>query len=321
MRNPQYFRTLLFGMPLFFLLHSASALAQNDLEPNLDAQSLNGKSHANAESLYPYTPKRTEGKLPSTHTHQAYAFAGITDKGVVRPKNEDSFWVDAQAPVFLVADGMGGHEAGEIASGLASMIIRDWSLASWSQAISNLLPYARTMWVSAAFHVANQAIYARSAQHSTRRGMGTTAVAAVLTPTGADIINLGDSRAYLVKDKQIQQISHDHSLLQKYIDEGVLRTKEEIEAFPYKNIITQAMGTQPNIIPDIFPVKLAPNDQILLCSDGLTNELSEREIAQILNQNASLKEKAQTLVQEAKTRGAKDNVTAVIIQIEAPSKP
>lgn len=264
---------------------------------------------------YPLAPAAPSGIVAPGGASLGYAYAGATDRGIVRPKNEDSFWVDGARGVFIVADGMGGHEAGEVASSIAAKTVRDWSGFAWIVAASRVLPASRTVWTVAAYHAANAEIYAKSRQNPDKRGMGTTAVAAAVYGRSADIINVGDSRGYLYRNGTLTQISKDQSLLQAYIDKGVLKTPEEIRDFPYKNIITQAMGTQAQIAPDVFSIGVRGGDAILLCSDGVTNELTDAELAHIIAQSGNDAQKAaQDMITASKARGARDNVTAVVVR-------
>lgn len=269
---------------------------------------------ADAATINPLSPSVTYGVSSETPSALGYAYNGTTDKGVVRPKNEDSFWIDGRHGVFLVADGMGGHEAGEVASSIAAGTLRQWSREAWVTAVSNVLPLSRTVWMLAAYHVANARILGQSGQKPSKRGMGTTLVSAVVYGHSFDVINVGDSRAYLYRAGSLSKISKDHSLLQAYIDEGILKTPEEIRSFPYKNIITQAMGTQTQIQPDLFSVNAARGDVIVLCSDGVTDELEDAEIAQIIaDQGRDVRKAAQEVVRIAKQRGGRDNITIVLV--------
>ena len=239
---------------------------------------------------------------------------GLTDRGLVREQNEDSLILLEDAGVFVVADGMGGHAAGEVASAMAVETMQKVTkLPVWGQ-FDAIWKNARTMMAFAGYEEANRQIMHASLTNVSQRGMGTTMVSAVVYKDSVDIINLGDSRAYRIRNGVIEQISHDHSLVQELIDTGKLKTPEEIEAFPYKNIITQALGTQPTIRPDIFSNPIVPGDIYLLCSDGLFNELTDAEILKIIQDAERNPQKAsETLVNQAKLHGGKDNVTVVLV--------
>lgn len=242
-------------------------------------------------------------------------YAGQTDKGVVRDHNEDSYILIPEHEVFVVADGMGGHAAGEVASMMAVNTVKYVVNLPGMSSLGKIWSRLRTGVVVSSYHMANQMILKDSMSVSAHRGMGNTMVSLVVRGEYADIINVGDSRAYRLRGGKIEQISHDQSLVQKYIDDGVLKTPEEIEAFPYKNIIMQAMGTQESIVPDIFEEKLEAGDIYLLCSDGLTNEVSDEEIAKIiLARGEDLSGAASELIARANEAGGKDNITAVIVR-------
>lgn len=243
-------------------------------------------------------------------------YAGGTDKGIMREQNEDSYVIFQDQQVYVVADGMGGHAAGEVASALACQTADLFVQSHVWGIFDRYLPRFRTDTVLASYHAANQVIIKDAIKNPARRGMGTTMVSAVVRDKYVDIINVGDSRAYRIRDKKIQQVSHDQSLVQQYIDEGILKTPEEIEAFPYKNIITQAMGTQPNIVPDVTEYQIANGDIFLLCSDGLTNELEDDAILRIVLEHLeNLDLAVKILIDRANAAGGKDNITAVLIQL------
>ena len=241
---------------------------------------------------------------------------GVTDRGVVREQNEDSMILLEDAGLFVVADGMGGHAAGEVASAMAIETMQKVTkLPVWGR-FDAVWKNARTMMAFAGFEEANRQIMRASLSNASQRGMGTTMVSAVVYEDTVDIINLGDSRAYRIRNGKIEQISHDHSLVQELIDTGKLKTPEEIEAFPYKNIITQALGTQPQIRPDIFSNSIVPGDIYLLCSDGLFNELTDAEILKTIQDSGrEPKKAAEMLMNQANEHGGRDNVTVLLVYL------
>ena len=257
--------------------------------------------------------------------HQAYAtppsvaqerVGGATNRGAVRTQNEDSMGLFPASHVYVVADGMGGHAAGEIASRMAVDTVGSYIRMPVFDMATQFGPYVRSNIVLAAFKEANRRILSNSLDDRSHRGMGTTMVTAIVGEKQVDIINLGDSRAYRIRGEQIEQISHDHSLVQEYIDRGVLRTPEAIEAFPYRNVITRAIGTQPSVEADVFTQERQTGDIYLLCSDGLTNELKEDEIVRIVREHhADLDEAAQALIEAAIEAGGHDNVTVVLVEV------
>ena len=242
-------------------------------------------------------------------------FAGKTDTGVVREQNEDSILMLPHAQVYVVADGMGGHAAGEVASAMAIEAVSDYANTPVFTRLDAVWPHYRTQAIFASYFEGNLRILKESIRNPARRGMGTTMVSLVVRETEAEIINLGDSRAYLIRDGKMRQVSHDHSLWQELIDRGELKTPEEIENYPHKNIITQAMGSRPEIAPDIFSNPIMPGDIYVLCSDGLTNELTDQQIEQIiLSHGNNLDAATDELVQKAKIMGGRDNISVVLVK-------
>ncbi len=254
--------------------------------------------------------------LSSTSAMAAPVSSGLTDKGVTRPQNEDTFFIDKAHDVYVVADGMGGHAAGEVASQIAVDSVRFYSEHPIWGAFDAIWPSSRISLMLGAYFAANQNILTDSINTPAHRGMGTTMVSVILRDGYADVINVGDSRAYRIRNGQITQVSHDHSLVQAYIDEGILKTPEEIENFPYKNVITQAMGTSPKIVPDVFTEPQKSGDIYLLCSDGLFNEVRDDEILRIiLSHPADLNAASKELVEKANANGGHDNITVVLVQL------
>lgn len=248
-------------------------------------------------------------------TISAPVVSGKTDVGVVRDHNEDSIIMFDDAKVYVVADGMGGHAAGEVASEMAVNTVNDFVHVPVFGYLDKVWPMSRTMIVFFSYFEGNKRILKESIDNPARRGMGTTMVSLVLRKDYADVINLGDSRAYLIRNQKIVQISHDHSLWQELIDRGVLKTPEEIENYPHKNIITQAMGTRPELAPDIFTVPVQPGDIYILCSDGLTNELTDNQIMQIILSHGNDLDAATTdLVQKARILGGRDNISVILVK-------
>lgn len=242
--------------------------------------------------------------------------AGGTDRGVVRDHNEDTLLMMPEAGVYMVADGMGGHAAGEVASAMAVEAVRDTVETPMWGRLDGVLPAFRTTMVLSSFYQANRRVLQASLSNPAQRGMGTTMVGVVVRDGYVDIINLGDSRGYLIRDGRIVQISHDHSLVQELIDSGKLDTPEKVAAFPHKNIITQAIGTRPELAPDVFEVSSRAGDIYLLCSDGLVNEQTDEEILSVVKSHAGDLSGAVTdLIGRAKAHGGRDNVTVVLVQV------
>ncbi|HKH26334.1 MAG TPA: Stp1/IreP family PP2C-type Ser/Thr phosphatase [Acidimicrobiia bacterium] len=226
--------------------------------------------------------------------------AGVTDVGRVRDGNEDDFidQVD-RLGLVAVADGMGGHRAGEVASATALEALR--------AAVAN----GRSL--RDAIEGANDAVLEKSESDRELHGMGTTLTAGMLGSDGQLVVgHVGDSRAYLVRDGELTQITNDHSLVEEMVRGGEL-TPEQAEVHPRRSIITRALGIDPQVEVDEYPIDLRLGDRILLCSDGLTTMVRPDDIAGILNREHDPKRAAQLLVDAANEAGGEDNVTAVII--------
>lgn len=224
---------------------------------------------------------------------------GVTDVGRVREGNEDGFRIDDRTGLVAVADGMGGHVGGEVASATA--------LEALVAAVANGRP------IREAIAEANEAVMEKSATDENLRGMGTTLTVATLASGGTLLIgHVGDSRAYLARDGAITQITDDHSLVEEMVQRGQL-TPEQAEVHPRRSIVTRALGIDPDIEIDVYPVELRPGDRVLLCSDGLSNMLRSEAMAAILGREPDGQRAAQLLVDSANAAGGEDNITALII--------
>ena len=238
--------------------------------------------------------------------------AGITDVGRVRAgaPNEDGFLDETRRlGLVAVADGMGGHRAGEVASATALEALRAAMAAG--QPLRD------------AIEGANDAVLEKSVADQDLRGMGTTLTAGTLGTDGNLLIgHVGDSRAYLVRDGELTQVTNDHSLVEEMVRGGEL-TPEQAESHPRRSIITRALGIDPEVEVDVYPLELRPGDRLLLCSDGLTTMLSGDEIEAILERESHPERAAQLLVDAANAAGGEDNVTAVVVEVvedeEAPA--
>ena len=246
---------------------------------------------------------------------------GATDVGVKRRVNEDVFLVDEDLGVYLVADGMGGHAAGEVASRLAAEeIIRN--LSEHASLDSETWPEHWNMARSAAANVVVDAILAghervtRAVRRdSNLRGMGTTVVVAVHPPNSRTLVicHVGDSRAYRFRDGHIELLTDDHSWVHEQVTAGFL-TEEAARSHPLKNVVTQALGGSADPQVDILETELCPGDVYLLCSDGLNSMLSDDEIFEILERDDSLEETASALIASANERGGHDNISVVLLR-------
>jgi PPM family protein phosphatase len=233
------------------------------------------------------------------------SYAGATDTGRTRRRNEDSYVV--APPLFCVADGMGGAQAGEVASRLAAAAVEDADPGGPSGP-------AR---VTALIQEANRRVYERASADPTVSGMGTTMTVALVEDDAVTIGHVGDSRAYLVRGGGLKQITEDHSLVNELVKSGKL-SREEAEQHPQRSVITRALGTDPDVDVDAFSVDARSGDLFLICSDGLTSMVDEEEILTLLEQNrGDLKLATKSLLAAANRGGGEDNITVVTFEIAA----
>ena len=230
----------------------------------------------------------------------------ITDVGNVRSINEDYLEVyeDDEKLLYVVADGMGGHNAGEVASKLATDTIISYIKERKVESPEELLKNA--------IKAANERVYNYSLSSNNLNGMGTTITACLIIKDKVFIGNVGDSGCFIIKENNIKKITKDHSLVQELLDEGSI-TEEEAKNHPNKNIITRAIGTKEEVLTDIY--KLEKNDfqHILLCTDGFTNEVSSSEIVDLVNSSENYKDFCIKAIELVKTRGARDNISLIIV--------
>ena len=238
---------------------------------------------------------------------------GTTDRGNVRAVNQDAYRVlelpEKKAGVIVLCDGMGGEKAGEVASALAADAFIEYAGQRFAEPEPPLaVDVARE---SCAW--ANLQVYDRASRDDECRGMGTTLVAAVITENDAVIVNVGDSRCYWLAERQLQQVTRDHSLVQEMVDQGMIG-QEEARSHPRKNVITRAVGLERRIRSDIFRIDLREGDTLLLCSDGLSNLVTDREIAGMLLAEEELRDAGEKLLSLSLERGAPDNVTILLLR-------
>lgn len=235
--------------------------------------------------------------------------SSATSVGRIRPLNEDSYFVsepDQSGTVLaIVADGMGGHNAGEVASGKAVGIVQKDVLGKCGKNAKDVLVKA--------VNDANREIYEMSVNARNLSGMGTTMTACVAEEHNVTAVQVGDSRLYLIRGDKITQITKDHSLVEMLLENGKI-TKEEARRHPQKNIITRAVGTDKTVEADIYEFRAEAGDVILLCSDGLVNMVEDEEILSVINLSETLNDAANKLVAEAETAGGTDNITVILIR-------
>jgi serine/threonine protein phosphatase PrpC len=222
-------------------------------------------------------------------------FAGASDPGRRRRRNEDSYVIDP--PLFAVADGMGGAQAGEVASKLAAGAVKEGSD------------------VEELIQEANRRVHQRSIEDPNASGMGTTLTVALVENGLVSIGHVGDSRAYLVRDGKLEQVTEDHSLVGELMRSGKL-SAEEAETHPQRSVITRALGTDPDVDVDMFPVETRPGDLFLICSDGLTSMVDDQKILELVEQHrADLQALVKALIKAANRGGGEDNITVIAFDI------
>jgi len=228
--------------------------------------------------------------------------AGLTDPGLTRTGNEDGLIIEP--PLYAVADGMGGHRAGEVASRVALRAL-----------IDNAPREADAKALARAVRAANRAVIESAGKSRTRTGMGTTLTAAMVDGTHVLVAHVGDSRAYLLHDGVLMQITDDHSMVADLVRQGTI-TEEDARFHPQRSVITRALGSDPDMVADVFDVNAGPGDRLLLASDGLTGMLPDDFIADLLDTQRSPEEAAAKLVEAANRAGGYDNITVVIVDLD-----
>ena len=249
-------------------------------------------------------------------------FAVASDMGQVRQNNEDSFLADPVLGIFAVADGMGGHASGEVASRLAIESLQESIARARKEKESTLSADSTAILSSPAnlmvngIRLANQRIYKTSQENKEYKGMGTTLVAVYFSVAPSIVAHVGDSRLYHLRGQAIRQITEDHSWVWEQYKQGLI-AKEAISTSPHKNIVTRALGIQPTVDVDVQELEVQQGDFLLLCSDGLSDLVRDEEMLGAVSRNSrDLEGHCNNLVRLANSRGGKDNITVLLIQIE-----
>lgn len=246
--------------------------------------------------------------------------AGMTDVGLKREGNEDSFSVEDSLRLYIVADGMGGHLAGEVASQIAVEMINK-SYRKW---VEKETPedelfgsYDPTLtrhgnYILSSIKLANRVVHEMAVEYEQYHGMGTTVVILLITPTLIIAANVGDSRIYLVRDGVIERLSKDHTIVNEQVEMGVM-TEEEAATSPLKHILTRNLGSAEDVEPDIFEIEPSSNDRFVLCSDGLTDLVDDDEIFEMVQRAADPEPLCRQFIETALKRGGHDNTTVVSV--------
>ncbi len=246
-------------------------------------------------------------------------YAGSTHVGMKRSHNEDNFFLLAEENLYIVADGMGGHSSGEVASQIAVETLANFFIdtsrdreITWPYKEDKSQTYDENRLITG-IKLANRRVYETAQSDARYRGMGTTIVSLMCGQTGAYIGHVGDSRGYCVKNGGIEQLTEDHSLLNDYLKVHKL-TQEEIDAFPHKNVIVRALGMKDSVTVDVIKLEPRPGDVFLLCSDGLSGMVDSQAIYDSVREcGEDLEKAAQSLIAKANANGGVDNVTCVLV--------
>jgi protein phosphatase len=242
----------------------------------------------------------------------------LTDQGQVRSHNEDAggiFYNLAGQFLAIIADGMGGHQAGDVASQMAISLIEE----QWKQQEKLHSPEETESWLSTVITEINHSIYSHGLQTTEYQGMGTTAVIVICTEEFVTIAHIGDSRCYMQSGTRFNQVTEDHSLVNELVRSGQI-SKDAAEQHPRKNVLLKALGTEEHITPDMESMSWEQGNKLLLCSDGLTNKVSDEELKGLISSDKELQEIGESMIQLANERGGEDNISLIIIHYDSTSK-
>ena len=250
---------------------------------------------------------------------------GLTDVGRKRKHNEDAFALDVADGLFIVADGMGGHAAGEVAARITVETISEFIAATrqkeeatWPFKYDHSLDFNSNR-LAIAIEKANERVMAAVAAQPWLKGMGTTVVAGLLNEKILSLAHVGDSRAYLYRNGTLRRLTDDHSWVHEQVAAGIL-TEDEAKSHPLKNVVTKALGGGPSVAPDLQELEFSPRDRFLFCSDGLTTMLSDEEIEDVVAGHEDPQELCRALVDLANEKGGVDNITVVVARVVAPAE-
>lgn len=242
----------------------------------------------------------------------------LTDVGQVRSHNEDSggiFYNTNKQMLAVIADGMGGHQGGDIASELATNVIQK----KWENASDINNPKILEDWITETINEANEVIYNQSKEKADLEGMGTTVVLVVCTEEFITIAHVGDSRCYIYQDEAMKQLTEDHSLVNELIRSGQISV-QDAELHPRKNVLLRAVGTEESVNCEIQTIEWEAGSKLLLCSDGLTNKVSAQELKDHLSQTEAISEIGKSLIDLANERGGEDNISLIIVHYDSTSE-
>lgn len=235
----------------------------------------------------------------------------LTDRGQVRSHNEDAggiYYNTDKQVLAIIADGMGGHQAGDVASQMAATEMQK----KWENSDKLTSPEDTEKWLYHAIEEINESIYEHALRHEECQGMGTTLVIAVCLDDFITIAHIGDSRCYLFSEEGFKQVTEDHSLVNALVQSGQI-SKTDAHHHPRKNVVLKALGTEKQVIPDVKTLSHDKESKILLCSDGLTDKVLDDELATIIQSEKAMSDMAQALIDLANERGGEDNISLILI--------
>jgi PPM family protein phosphatase len=245
---------------------------------------------------------------------------GLTDVGRKRRHNEDAYLLDAERGLFVVADGMGGHAAGEVASRITVESIQEY-IAATEEEHESSWPFGFNSRVSVegnrlttAVEKANEKVMRAVQNRPELKGMGTTVVAALFDADRATLVHVGDSRAYLFRDGELRRLTDDHSWVQEQVNAGIL-SEDEAKSHPLKNVVTRALGGAAHVSVDLIEVPVRPGDRFLLCSDGLTGMVPDEDLFSHFRTDGVIEKTVRQLIDTANDRGGVDNITAIVVEV------
>ncbi|RDW17885.1 Stp1/IreP family PP2C-type Ser/Thr phosphatase [Oceanobacillus chungangensis] len=242
----------------------------------------------------------------------------LTDRGRVRSHNEDSggiFYNLGNQFMAIIADGMGGHQSGDVASQMATSLMK----AKWESTNDFTAPQDLEAWLVKAISEINESVYKHAQANSECEGMGTTIVIAIYIEEFLTIAHIGDSRCYLLNSKGFRQLTEDHSLVNALVQSGQI-SKNDAQHHPRKNIVLKALGTDSKVEPEINTVGIDVGDKILLCSDGLTDKLEDQELIEVIKQPIDILEAGQQLIDLANARGGEDNISIILASLDSSAE-
>lgn len=238
----------------------------------------------------------------------------LTDRGQVRSHNEDSgglYWNKTGQLLAIIADGMGGHQAGDVASQMATNLIEN----NWRESKTINTPEEAEKWLAETLTIVNQVVYEHSLNQEECKGMGTTVVIAICLDEFVTVAHIGDSRCYIYNEHGFKQITEDHSLVNALVQSGQI-SKDDAQYHPRKNVVLRALGTEDQVSSDITSISWEQGNKILLCSDGLTDKVMDEELSAFLQTQDQIDEIGKKMIQLANERGGDDNVSLVIVKHE-----